>query len=50
MEKKFVTPYGTMGVVNPNSVEPTGASSMGDGASSFESGSEESHYRPDERR
>jgi len=30
--------------------EPTGASSMGDGASSFESGSEESHYRPDERR
>ena len=50
VEKKFVTPYGTMGVVNPNSVEPTGASSMGDGASSFESGSEESHYRPDERR
>ena len=50
VEKKFVTPYGTMGVVNPNNDEPTGASSMGDGASSFESGSEESHYRPDERR
>jgi len=44
VEKKFVTPYGTMGVVNPNNDdEPTGASS-------FESGSEESHYRPDERR
>jgi len=50
VEKKFVTPYGTMGIVNPNNDEPTGASSMGDGASSFESGSEESHYRPDERR
>ena len=51
VEKKFVTPYGTMGVVNPNNDdEPTGASSMGDGASSFESESEESHYRPDERR
>jgi hypothetical protein len=50
VEKKFVTPYGTTGVVNPNIDEPTGASSMGDGASSFESGSEESHYRPDERR
>ena len=50
VEKKFVTPYGNMGVVNPNNDEPTGASSMGDGASSFESGSEESHYRPDERR
>ncbi len=50
VEKKFVTPYGTMGIVNPNIDEPTGASSMGDGASSFESGSEESHYRPDERR
>ena len=49
VEKKFVTPYGTMGVVNPNSSEPSGASSIG-GASSFESGSEESHYRPDERR
>jgi len=44
VEKKFVTPYGNMGVVNPNNDdEPTGASS-------FESGSEESHYRPDERR
>ena len=50
VEKKLVTPYGTMGIVNPNIDEPTGASSMGDGASSFESGSEESHYRPDERR
>ena len=50
VEKKFVTPYGNMGVVNPNRREPSGASSMGDGASSFESGSEESHYRPDERR
>ena len=43
VEKKFVTPYGNMGVVNPNRNEPTGASA-------FESGSEESHYRPDERR
>ena len=43
VEKKFVTPYGNMGVVNPNNDEPTGASSI-------ESGSEESHYRPDERR
>ena len=43
VEKDFVTPYGNMGVVNPNNDEPTGASS-------FESGSEESHYRPEERR
>jgi hypothetical protein len=43
VEKKFVTPYGNMGVVNPNRNEPSGASS-------FESGSEESHYQPDERR
>ena len=43
IEKKFVTPYGNMGVINPNRREPSGASS-------FESGSEESHYRPDERR
>ena len=44
VEKKFVTPYGTMGVVNPNNDdEPTGASS-------FESGTEESRYEPDERR
>jgi len=50
VEKKFVTPYGNMGVVNPNRNESNGASSMGDGASSFESGSEESHYQPDERR
>ena len=50
VEKDFVTPYGNMGVVNPNRNEPTGASSMGSGASSFESGSEESHYQPDERR
>jgi len=50
VEKKFVTPYGTMGVVNPNSVEPTGASSMGDGASSFESGSEESRQQTEDRR
>ena len=42
-KKKFVTPYGNMGVVNPNSSEPSGASTL-------ESGSEESHYRPDERR
>ena len=50
VEKKFVTPYGNMGVVNPNRSEPSGASSMGDGASSFESGTEESRYEPDERR
>jgi hypothetical protein len=43
VEKDFVTPYGNMGVVNPNRDEPTGASS-------FESGSEESRYRPEERR
>ena len=43
VEKKFVTPYGNMGVVNPNNDEPTGASS-------FESGSEESRYHPSERR
>ena len=43
VEKDFVTPYGNMGVVNPNNDEPTGASS-------FESGSEESRYRPEERR
>ena len=51
VEKDFVTPYGNMGVVNPNRNEPGGASSIG-GASSFESGSEESRYRiePDERR
>ena len=50
VEKKFVTPYGNMGVVNPNRNEPSGASSMGDGASSFESGTEESRYHPGERR
>ena len=50
VEKKFVTPYGNMGVVNPNRNEPAGASSMGDGASSFESGTEESRYHPGERR
>jgi hypothetical protein len=43
VEKDFVTPYGNMGVVNPNRNEPTGASSL-------ESGSEESRYRPEERR
>jgi hypothetical protein len=43
VEKDFVTPYGNMGVVNPNRNEPTGASSLG-------SGSEESRYRPEERR
>ena len=43
VEKKFVTPYGNMGMVNPNRREPSGASS-------FESESEESHYQPDERR
>ena len=42
VEKKFVTPYGNMGVVNPNRNEPTGASA-------FESGTEESRYTPDER-
>ena len=30
VEKKFVTPYGTMGVVNPNNDEPTGASAFED--------------------
>ena len=30
VEKKFVTPYGNMGVVNPNNDEPTGASSFED--------------------
>ena len=30
VEKDFVTPYGNMGVVNPNNVEPTGASSFED--------------------
>ena len=43
VEKDFVTPYGNMGVVNPNRNEPTGSSS-------FESGSEDSRYRPEERR
>jgi len=43
VEKDFVTPYGNMGVVNPNRNEPSGASSL-------ESGSEESRYRPEERR
>ena len=43
VEKDFVTPYGNMGVVNPNNDEPTGASS-------FESGSEESRHQTDERR
>ena len=47
-KKKFVTPYGNMGVVNPNRNEPAGASSVG--AYDPRSGSEESHYRPDERR
>ena len=42
-KKKFVTPYGNMGVVNPNRNEPTGASSL-------ESGTEESRYHPGERR
>jgi len=42
-KKKFVTPFGNMGVVNPNRNEPTGASS-------FESGSEESRYHPGDRR
>ena len=43
VEKKFVTPFGNMGVVNPNNDEPTGASS-------FESGTEESRYHPGDRR
>ena len=43
VKKDFVTPYGNMGVVNPNRNEPTGASSLG-------SGTEESRYRPEERR
>ncbi len=44
VEKDFVTPFGnTLGVEGPAGVEPSGAST-------FESGSEESHYRPDERR
>jgi hypothetical protein len=43
VEKKFVIPFGNMGVVNPNNDEPTGASS-------FESGSEESHYEDERRR
>ena len=43
IEKKFVTPYGNMGVVNPNRNEPTGASS-------FESGSEESRQQTEDRR
>jgi len=42
-KKKFVTPFGNMGVVNPNRSEPSGAAS-------FESGTEESRYEPDERR
>jgi len=42
-KKKFVTPFGNMGVVNPNNDEPTGASS-------FESGTEESRYHPGDRR
>ena len=42
-KKKFVTPYGNMGVVNPNRSEPSGAAS-------FESGTEESRYHPGERR
>ena len=42
-KKKFVTPFGNMGVVNPNRNEPTGASSL-------ESGTEESRYHPGERR
>ena len=43
VEKKFVTPFGNMGVVNPNRNEPTGASSL-------ESGTEESRYHPGDRR
>ena len=42
-KKKFVTPFGNMGVVNPNRNEPTGASSL-------ESGTEESRYHPGDRR
>jgi len=43
VEKDFVTPYGNMGVVNPNNDEPTGASA-------FESGTEESRHQFEERR
>jgi len=44
VEKDFVTPFGnTLGVEGPAGVEPSGAST-------FESGSEESHYESDERR
>jgi len=43
VKKDFVTPYGNMGVVNPNNREPSGASSL-------ESGTEESRYHPGERR
>jgi len=43
VEKKFVTPYGNMGVVNPNRNESSGASS-------FESGSEESRQQTEDRR
>ena len=43
VEKKFVIPFGNMGVVNPNNDEPGGASTL-------ESGSEESHYTPGDRR
>ena len=43
VEKDFVTPYGNMGVVNPNRSEPSGASS-------FESGSEESRQQTEDRR
>jgi len=43
VEKDFVIPYGNMGVVNPNNREPSGASSL-------ESGTEESRYHPGERR
>ena len=37
VEKKFVVPFGNMGVVNPNNDEPGGASTL-------ESGTEESRY------
>jgi len=43
VEKKFVTPFGNMGVVNPNNDEPSGAVELN-------SGSEETHYSPDSRR
>ena len=43
VEKKFVTPFGNMGVVNPNNDEPSGAVELN-------SGSEESRYSPDRRR